>query len=150
MRTALLTLALAAVPALPAAAQHMLQSPGAECQPTRPADAKYLDYAEGAANASGYLWVSCPLPAVPPEYERVAVRAYFLDFDERWGKQCHAYNSWPAAGPQTALIEPSSPTRPYIGIAAWKPDPGKPVHALVCWLMPGQTLYGLEIEIAPR
>lgn len=150
MKPLLLSLALA-LPASPAAAaaQYLLQSPGSECQPTLPTHASYLDYAEGAANASGSLDVTCPLPAIPPGHVQVAVRVYLLDFDRRWGGKCRAHNAWPALAPEPAMI--AAPGAPHIGIAEWKIDPYKWVpHSVICPLQPGQTLYSLEVVLEPQ
>lgn len=143
-----------AIPVSTAAAEeavsYLLQSPGAECQPAEPQYAKYIDYLDGGAMAHADVVLSCPLPAVPPDFAKIAVTVSLLDLDRTWGKQvCRAFNlngNTTGASPITPI-----PGREHLAEAFWSVDPhGVVPHAVVCEVRAGQRLYGIQLEVAPQ
>ncbi|WP_202842322.1 hypothetical protein [Luteimonas saliphila] len=145
---ALVALAMASSPV---PAQELVLAAGSHCQPTQPAYASSLSYADGAVTNSGArrVQVTCPLPSVVPGHAMVGASVAQLDFDEQWGRRCLFHNLWPGLAPRAGVLN-GLPASPWIGIAELDVDSSEFVpHSVICPLLPGQTLYALTVEIEP-
>lgn len=130
-------------------AQSLVLAAGSHCQPTVPGYADALSYEQGAVTNAGKreVRVTCPLPAVVPGHTMVGASVALLDLDQKWGRRCLFHNLWPGLSPQPAALD-GLPDTPWIGTAEIAVDSSVFVpHSVICPLAPGQTLYGLTIQL---
>jgi hypothetical protein len=149
--TAVLAALLLATASMQVSAQALVLAAGSHCQPTEPGYVDSLSYEQGAVTNAGKreVRVTCPLPAVVPGYMMVGASVALLDFDQKWGRRCLFHNLWPGQSPQPAVLD-GLPNTPWIATAEIAVDSSVFVpHSVICPLVPGQTLYGLTIQLEP-
>lgn len=139
-----------------AQAVDFLLAAGVACQPATASDAAKLDYVDGSATnihaapgtSAQTASVVCQLPTIPPRFKPVNAGIYFVDPDRRWTK-CYFHNLWPGTAAPSAMTR-DVPGRPGIGVASLAVDASLFVpHAVRCAVRPGQSLYGVQVDIAP-
>ncbi|MDQ2701679.1 MAG: hypothetical protein M3Y70_02450 [Pseudomonadota bacterium] len=131
-----------------AADESEIIAAGSVCQPATPADGASIDYLEGRTRANAAVDVTCAFPPVPPGYAQVRAELYFSDARGYWSKnRCRFYNAGSAR--HDARVEPH-PASPNIGVARFIVDEvGFPAHAVVCNLLPGQSVYAATTVVRP-
>lgn len=144
-----LCLAIAPAHAGPARSPYQLQSPGSVCLPTTPDDAHYVSYLDGAVRVSKPASVTCELPSSVPGYAQDGAYVTYWDGSPAWGKQaCTFHNGFPTRSREVPVLEfaPGS----ALGQAMFPTgEAGFVAHAVVCEVLPGQTLYAVSVDLRP-